>query len=113
MTRDHVGDILLQGIAAGFFGLLALLAFWLMRQRWQDRSTLTALPVGSAEAVGAILALLVAAVGVGTAVDLETVARGLGAGQPLAIALAALCAAAFFALRLYRGVRTAGSIASA
>ncbi|HSR84911.1 MAG TPA: hypothetical protein VLM11_12095 [Streptosporangiaceae bacterium] len=113
MTRDHVGDIVLQGIAAGLFGLLALLAFWLMRQRWQDRGTLTALPVGSAEAVGAILALLVAAVGVGTAVDLETVGRGLGAGQPIAIALAALCAAAFFAVRLYRGVRTTRWIAPA
>jgi hypothetical protein len=105
MTRDHVGDIILQGLAAGFLGLLALLAFWFMRQRWQDRGTLTALRVGSAEAVGAILALLVAVAGVGFAVDLETVQRGQGAGQPIAIALAALCAAAFFALRLYGGVR--------
>jgi hypothetical protein len=113
MARDHVGDILLQGIAAGFFGLLALLAFWLMRQRWQDRGTLTALPVGSAEAVGAILALLVAGVGVATAVDLETVEHGLGAGQPIAMALAALCAAAFFAVRLYRGVRTTRPITPA
>ena len=105
MTRDHVGDIILQGLAAGFLGLLALVAFWFMRQRWQDRGTLTALPVGSAEAVGAILALLVAIAGVGLAVDLETVQRGQGAGQPIAIALAALCAAAFFALRLQRSVR--------
>lgn len=113
MTRDHVGDIILQGVAAGFLGLMALLAFWLMRQRWQDRGTLTALPVGSAEAVGAILALLVAALGVGIAIDLETVQHGLGAGQPIAIALAALCAAGFFALRLYRGVQTTGAIARA
>jgi hypothetical protein len=113
MTRDHVGDILLQGMAAGFLGLIALFAFWLMRQRWQDRGTLTALPIGSAEAVGAILALLVAAIGIGDAVDLETVERGLGAGQPIAIAIAALCAAAFFALRLYRGVRTTGRLARA
>jgi hypothetical protein len=113
MTRDHVGDIILQGIAAGFLGLLALVAFWLMRRRWQDRGTLTALPVGSAEAVGAILALLVAVAGTGSAVDLEGVERGIGAGQPIAIALAALCAAGYFAVRLYRGVRTAGSVARA
>jgi hypothetical protein len=105
MTSDHVGEIIGQGIAAGFFGLMALLAFWLMRQRWQDRGTLTALPVGSAEAVGAILALCVTAVGAGTAVDMETVQRGVGAGQPIAIAVGALCAAAFFAFRLYRSVR--------
>jgi hypothetical protein len=106
MTSDHVAEIIGGGIIAGFLGLIALLAFWVMRQRWRDRSTLIALPVGSAEAVGAILALLVAAVGAGTAVDLETVERGIGAGQPMAIAIAALCAAAFFAVRLYRGVRT-------
>jgi hypothetical protein len=111
MTSDHVGDIILQGAAAGFLGLLALLAFWIMRQRWQDRGTLIALPVGSAEAVGVILALLVAFVGAGNAVDLEAIERGVGAGQPIAIAIAALCAAIFFAVRLYRGVRTAGSLA--
>ena len=113
MTRDHIGDIVLQGVATGFLGLVALFAFWLMRQRWQDRGTLTALPVGSAEAVGAILALMVAAVAAGTAVDLETVQRGVGVGQPIAIALAALCAAAFFGLRLYRSVRTTRRIAPA
>jgi hypothetical protein len=113
MTSDHVAEIIFSGIVAGFLGLMALLAFWLMRQRWQDRGTLTALPVGSAEAVGAILAAIVAAVAAGTAVDLETVQRGVGAGQPMAIALAALCAAAFFGLRLYRSVRTTHRIAPA
>lgn len=113
MTRDHVFDILLQGSVAGFLGLMALLTFWIMRQRWQDRGTLTALPVGSAEAVGAILALLVAVAGVGLAVDIETVQRGLGAGQPIAIAIAALCAAAFFAIRLYRSVKATRGFASA
>jgi hypothetical protein len=109
MTADHVGDIVLQGFAAGFLGLLLLLAFWVMRQRWQDRSTLTALPAGSAEAVGVILALLVAVIGVGTAVDSETVQRGLGAGQPISIAVAAVCAAAFLAIRLYRDFRAPGT----
>jgi hypothetical protein len=105
MTADHVFDILLQGLAAGFFGVLALLAFWVLRHRWQDRSTLTALPVGSAEAVGAILAFFVAAVGVAIWLDLETVQRGQGAGQPLSIAIAAIGAAAFFGIRLYRSVK--------
>lgn len=113
MTNDHIGDIILQGTAAGFLGLIALFVFWMMRQRWQDRRTLIALPIGSAEAVGAILALTVAAVGAQSAFHLETVERGIGAGQPIAIAIAALCAAAFFAVRLYRGVRTAGSPARA
>jgi hypothetical protein len=108
MTSDHVGDIILQGFVAGILGLLALVAFWIMRQRWQDRGTLIALPVGSAEAIGALLAVLIAAAGARQAFHSETVERGLGAGQPLAIAIAALCAAAFFGLRLYRGVRTAG-----
>ena len=108
MTRDHVGEIIITGVAAGFLGLMALLAFWIMRQRWRDRGTLIALPVGSAEAVGAILALLVVAVGAQQAFHSEMVERGIGGGQPIAIAIAALCAAAFFAVRLYRGVRATG-----
>jgi hypothetical protein len=43
--------------------------------------------------------------GVGLAIDLEAVQRGHGAGQPISIAIAAACAAAFFAVRLYRSVR--------
>jgi hypothetical protein len=111
MTSDHIGDIVLQGFAAGFLGLMALLAFWIMRQRWQDRGTLIALPVGSAEAVGTILALLVAAAAARAAFHLETAERGIGAGQPIAIAIAALCAAVFFGLRLLRGMRAAGWLA--
>ncbi|MGO8960431.1 MAG: permease prefix domain 1-containing protein [Streptosporangiaceae bacterium] len=105
MTADHIGDILLQGVAAGFLGALALLAFWVLRSRWQDRGTVIALPVGSAEAVGAILALAVALGGAAVWLNLETAQRGQGAGQPLSIAIAAICAAAFFGIRLYRSVR--------
>jgi len=105
MTADHIGDILLQGLAAGFFGALALLAFWMLRYKWQDRGTLTALPVGSAEALGATLAVLVAAGGVAVWLNLETAQRGQGAGQPLSIAIAAICAAAFFGIRLYRSAK--------
>jgi hypothetical protein len=105
MTADHIGDIVLQGFAATVLGVLALLAFWVLRYRWQDRGTLTALPVGSAEAAGAILAFLVMVAGVIGGLNLETAQRGQGAGQPLSIAIAALGAAAFFGLRLYRSVR--------
>ena len=105
MTADHVGDIVLHGIAGGFVGALALLAFWVLRTKWQDRSTLTALPVGSAEAAGAILAFLVAAASLLVWANVETVQRGLGAGQPLSIAIAAMGAAAFFAIRLYRSAK--------
>ncbi len=105
MTADHVGDVLLQGLAAGFLGGLALLTFWVLRYKWQDRATLTALPVGSAEAVGAILAFLVATGGLVLWLNLETAQRGQGAGQPLSIAIAAICAAAFFSFRLYRSAR--------
>ena len=105
MTADHVGDIVLQGFAAGIVGVIALTAFWSMRRRWQDRGTRIALPVGSAEAVGAILAVMVSATGLVMALDIEMVQRGQGAGQPLSIAIAALGAAAFFAIRLYRTAR--------
>jgi hypothetical protein len=105
MTYDHVGDILLSSLAAGVVGLMILLAFWWMRRRWQDRATLTALPAGSAEAVGAVLALLVMVFTLGTAIDAEMVQRGVGAGQPFSLAAAALGAAAFFGLRFRRVIR--------
>jgi hypothetical protein len=105
MTYDHVGDILLSGVAAGVIGVLALAAFWWLRRRWQDRATLTALPAGSAEAAGALLALLVMVITFGTAIDTEMVQRGVGAGQPFSLAAAALGAAIFFGLRLRRVTR--------
>jgi hypothetical protein len=105
MTHDHVGDILLSSFAAGILGVVTLLAFWRLRRRWRDRSTLTALPIGSAEAAGAFLACLVLVITLGTAVDAEMVQRGVGAGQPFSQAAAALAAAIFFLLRLRRAVR--------
>lgn len=102
MTYDHVGEILTTSLAGGILGLLTLAAHWWMRRRWQDRGTLTALPIGSAEAVGAILALLVALGTLGNGVDLELVQRGQGAGQMFSLGIAALAAAIYFAVRLVR-----------
>jgi len=100
MTADHVGEIISTAIAGGILGLLTLAAHWWMRRRWQDRGTLTALPIGSAEAVGAILALLVAVGTLGQGTDLELVQRGQGAGQMFSLGIAALAAAVFFAVQL-------------
>ena len=105
MLSDHISDIVLQSIAAGVAGALLLTAFWGLRRRWHDRSTLTALPVGSTEAVGAVLAGIVMAGTLGLAVNTELVQRGQGAGQLFSLAIAALGAACFFAARLYRAVR--------
>ncbi len=105
MTYDHVGDILLSSLAGGLFGLMVLAVFWWLRRRWQDRGTLTALPVASAEAAGAILALLVAASTAAQAVDIAVVQRGVGAGRPLSLAAAALAAAVFFGIRVRREQR--------
>jgi hypothetical protein len=102
MTADHVAEIISTAFAGGVLGLLTLAAHGWMRRRWQDRGTLTALPVGSAEAVGAILALLVALGTAGNGVDLELVQRGQGAGQMFSLGIAAAVAAAYFAVRLSR-----------
>jgi hypothetical protein len=105
MMSDHVGDVILDSFAGGIVGLLVLAAHWWMRRRWQDRGTLTALPVGSAEAVGAILALLVAMMTLGRGINMELVQLGQGAGQMFATSVGALAAAVFFAVRLYRLAR--------
>ena len=65
MLADHAGDFLLQATAAGLLGLIALAAYLTLRQRWQDRATLTALPAGTAEALGTALAALAAVVCLG------------------------------------------------
>jgi hypothetical protein len=73
-----------------------------MRRRWQDRGTLTALPIGSAEAVGAILALIVAVGTAGRGINLEMIQNGQGAGYMFSLAIGALGAATFFMVRLGR-----------
>jgi hypothetical protein len=105
MMSDHVGEVIMNSLAAGVLGLLVLAGHVWMRRRWQDRSTLTALPIGSAEAAGAILALLAVAFFAARGVNVELVQRGQGAGQMFALATGALAAAAYFAARLYRLAR--------
>ncbi|HEV3290176.1 MAG TPA: permease prefix domain 1-containing protein [Streptosporangiaceae bacterium] len=102
MTADHIGDIVLWSCAAGVLGLLALLVSGVLQLRWRDHGTLTALPAGSAEAAGLILAGLVMVATLGMALNQETATRGVGAGQHFSEAAAALAAAAFFAVRLRR-----------
>jgi hypothetical protein len=108
MLNDHVGDILLLRMAAGVLGVLALAGYAVLRGRWRDRATMTALPAGSAEAVGAFLALLAALGTIAAAVDLEMTQRGAGAGQPFSLAAGALLATVFFAVRLRRVVARPG-----
>jgi hypothetical protein len=105
MLDDHVGDILLQRTAAGVLGVLALAGYLVLRRRWRDRGTMTALPAGSAEALGAFLALIATLGSAALAVNLETTQRGAGAGQPWSLAAAALVATVFFALGLLRIAR--------
>jgi hypothetical protein len=105
MNSDHVGEVILNSFAGGVLGLLVLAAYGWMRRSWQDRGTLTALPIGSAEAVGAILALLVAVGTVGRGVAMELAQRGQGAGQMFTLGVGGLAAGVFFAIRLYRLAR--------
>jgi len=107
MLADHVGDFLLQATAAGLLGLIALAAYLALRQRWQDRATLTALPAGTAEALGTALAGLAAVVCLGQAVNTEMVQHGIGAGEPWSLGAAAAVAAVAFALAFRRALRRA------
>jgi hypothetical protein len=102
MTSDHVGEVILNSFAAGVLGVIALCAYGWMRRRWQDRGTLTALPIGSAEAVGAVLALIVAVGTAGSGINLEMVQHGQGAGEMFSLATGALAATTFFIVRLGR-----------
>ena len=107
MLADHAFDYLLQAAACGLLGLAGLAAYLVLRRRWSDRGTMTALPAGTAEALGAALAAIAAVICLGQAADLETVQRGVGVGEPLSLGIAATAAAAAFALALWRCLRTA------
>jgi hypothetical protein len=111
MLADHAGDIMLEATAAGVLGLLVLATYAVLRMRWRDRGTMTALPDGSAQALGGILAGLAAVACFGVAYNIENTQRGIGAGLPWSLGLAAAIAAiAFaFALALVRARRGAVS----
>ncbi len=106
MLADHAGDIMLEATAAGLLGLLVLGVYLALRRRWRDRATMTALPAGSAEALGAFLAGLAAIGSFGVAYNIETTQRGIGAGQPWSLGMAAAGTAVVFALALVRTRRT-------
>jgi hypothetical protein len=107
MLADHAGDIMLEATAAGLLGLLVLAAYLVLRQRWRDRATMTALPAGSAEAVGTALAGLAAIGCFAVAYNIETSQRGLGAGVPWSLGLAAAVTAILFGLALRHTRRAA------
>src|SRR5215471_11767753 len=107
MLADHAGDFLLQATAAGLLGLLTLAGYFALRRRWRDRATLTALPAGTAEALGTALAAVAAVACFGTALDTEMTQRGVGAGEPWSLGVAAAAAAAVFAVALRRTLRRA------
>ena len=60
MLADHAFDYLLQAAACGLLGLAGLAAYLVLRHRWNDRATVTALPAGTAQGLGAILAAIAA-----------------------------------------------------
>jgi len=107
MLADHAFDYLLQAAACGLLGLAGRAAYLVLRQRWNDRATMTALPAGTAEGLGAILGAIAAVVCLGRVFDLATVQRGVGVGEPLSLGIAATVAAAAFALALWRRLRAA------
>jgi len=105
MLYDHVGDFLLEATAAGLLGVLALAAYLALRQRWRDRATLAALPAGTAQALGAVLAGVAAVACLGAAIDNEMIQHGIGAGEAWSLGTAAAVTAALFALALRRALR--------
>jgi len=107
MLADHAFDYLLQAAACGLLGLAGLAGYLFLRRRWSDRATTTALPAGTAEGLGAVLAGAAAVACLGQALDLETVQRGVGVGEPLSLGIAATTAAVAFALALRRCLRAA------
>ena len=107
MLADHAFDYLLQATACGLIGLAGLAAYLFLRRRWSDRATATALPAGTAQGLGAILAGIAAVACFGQVADLETVQRGVGVGEPLSLGIAAAVAAGAFAFALWHGLREA------
>jgi hypothetical protein len=98
MLDDHTTEILGNASLCGILGVIVLAVYVMLRRRWQDRATRTALPAGTAQVLGGGLAALVAVACYGQVVDIETVQHGIGAGTPLSLGIAATMAAAGFGL---------------
>jgi hypothetical protein len=109
MLADHAGDIMLETTAAGVLGLLLLASYVALRMQWRDRATMTALPAGFAQALGTVLAGLAAVACFAVAYNIENTQRGIGAGLPWSLGLAAAVTAILFALALLSARRPAGS----
>jgi hypothetical protein len=71
--------------------------------------TLTALPAGTAEALGTALAAVAAVACFGMALDIEMTQRGVGAGEPWSLGVAAAATAGVFAVALCRALRRASA----
>ncbi|HEV3288645.1 MAG TPA: hypothetical protein VG123_06605 [Streptosporangiaceae bacterium] len=112
MLADHAGEFLLEATAAGVLGLIGGAVYLFLRSRWRDRATMTALPAGTAEFLGAALAGIAALVFFGSVIDIETVQHGIGAGAPLSLGIAAAVAAIAFTLALVHWLRQARQRAS-
>ncbi len=108
MLADHAGDIMLETTAAGILGLLVLAGYVALRAQWRDRATMTALPPGSAQALGAALAGVAAVACFGMAYNIENTQRGIGAGLPWSLGLAAAVTAVVFGVALLHVRRPAG-----
>ena len=105
MLADHAWDFQWETAAAGLLGLLGLTAYLFLRRQWEDRATRTALPAGTAGVLGALMAGLAAVFFFGQVIDIETVQHGIGAGQPLSLAIAATGAVVIFVLGLRHTLR--------
>ena len=88
MIADHAFDFQRDAALAGLLGLLALLVRRWLRRRWPE-------PAGTAAEllVGAGLAALCTIIFAGNGFDAVTVTHRQGVGQPVALAVAAGCAA--------------------
>jgi hypothetical protein len=96
MTADHAADFLRNAAGCGVIGVLAAVAYVVLRRRWAGPSVSRALPRATESVVGVVAALGVAVVLGGQGVDAIMVTRGNGAGAPFALATAACVAALFF-----------------
>jgi hypothetical protein len=98
MTADHAADFLRNSAACAVLGVVAALAYTVLRRRWAGPSVNRALPRATESVVGVVAAIGVAVLLAGQGVDAVLVTHGHGAGASFALAAAACVAALFFLL---------------